>query len=88
MSTIKIAARFRDVISENNIALYRFLYVYSEPVPIEHGVVTEGGLSLDLAGMTETEANAFIQQSIADDANAQTSNSQSFTIDDVRGGRI
>lgn len=84
MSNIKIAGKFRDALTENGVTVFRFLYTLSQPV----GGVVDGGISVDLEGLTETEANALIQQSIADDANAQTSNVEAFTVNDVRGGRI
>lgn len=89
MSTIKIAARFDKAVEQpTGPAFFLIKYQFSSAVISPSGPVLDGGVEVDLTGMTETEANALIQQAVADHANAATSNVEAFTIDDVRGGRI
>lgn len=60
-------------------------YRLSPPAPNGHA---DGQILIAFDGYTETELNALIQQSVADKANNESSQTLTLTVNDVRGGRI
>lgn len=85
MATKVLAATVGIVNGETGAAFYRTTYRLSEPAPNGH---VDGEVLVAFDGLTETEANAAIQLAVAIKATAETNGTLSFTVDDVRGGRI
>lgn len=82
MSNIKIMAT-TALGSENGVAVFQTAYYLTE----SYNGHINGGVSIPIGEMTESEFNLIIQQAVADKANAETS-SQEWTASDVLGGRI
>jgi hypothetical protein len=75
------------IIQNNSITdelVYFVRYRFSQPVVGVH----DGGIEIPVEGVTETEANAMIQEAAVVRANLETSNAVNFTTNDVRGGRL
>ena len=84
MSAIKVFATTKGIVDVEGVANYETSYNLSAPVL---GVL-DGTVFVPVGAMTETEANAAIQEAVRAHANLQTENVENFTVDDVRGGRI
>lgn len=82
MSLIKIMATTR-VSAQDGQAVYMTDYVLTEAL---NGHIN-GGVSVPVGNMTESEFNAVVQQAVADKANIETASSE-FTASDVLGGRL
>jgi hypothetical protein len=82
MSATKLFAQTLGIIDVAGVLNFETFFKLSPPVAgVENATVyTPVGI------LTEAEALAIIQQSVADKANIETSNVESFTVDDVRGG--
>lgn len=85
MATKVLAATVGIVNDETGAAFYRTTYRLSEAAPNGH---IDGEVLVPFDGLTETEANAAIQAAVAVRATAESGGVPTFTIDDVRGGRI
>ena len=82
MSATKLFAQTLGIIDVGGVLNFETFFTLSPPINgVENATVyTPVGI------LTEAEALAIIQQSVADKANIETSNVESFTVDDVRGG--
>lgn len=86
MSSIKILANFPAIMkhADDGLLYYHLLYRLTEPV----GGVFDGEAIIPVGDETESEANALIQQAIAAHATIGVGYLESFTANDVRGGRL
>jgi hypothetical protein len=88
----KLFCKVISVLQENGIENMVAIYEYSPYIPVTHGILQGGQVTVDITGLTETEINSKIQQSLCDGANLEIISMQldpeNFTLSDVRGGRI
>jgi hypothetical protein len=87
MSNIKILAKVDELVEDGDV---HYAVSYRLSGGAGPGNTFIGGTATVplIIDETETETNARVQLAVADDANLQTENTESFTVDDVRGGRI
>ena len=89
MGLVKVVGSVIGVVTNENGTFYRVAYTLSEPTGTPPHLSGEALVPFD-SNMTETEANAFLQERLAIHANAEASGTvdAGITVADVRGGRI